>query len=134
MEHYLILAKAHGGFAMLLFALAFVSLLLAALSTATKKVPGFANIAGLVETIVAGVVTLSGLVVMFVGPYPLSQIWLWLGLVIAVIYSVVLKRVVKPARLESQQSGEGAGKWLAGQLGLFVLVIAAFGLMKLKAF
>lgn len=133
MDVYFILAKAHGGFAMLLALLALLSLVTALVAVLTKKVLALATPLGLIETISAGLVTLSGLALLVLGPYPLTQIWLWLGLAIAVIYNIVLKRWVKPARLAAMANA-GAGKWALGQFVLVALVVAAFGLMKLKAF
>lgn len=131
-----VLAKAHGGIAMLLALLALISLAMAlkALVTGSNKgASSLANIAGLVETIVAGLVTLTGLVLIFVSPWPLSQAWIWIGLVLMVLYSVSLKRLTKPARLAVAE-GDSAKKWAGFQLIQLMLVIISFALMHLKPF
>ena len=135
MNIQLILAKAHGGFAMLLTLLALVSLAFALKSYATKQngVNKPANITALIETIAAGLVTLTGLVLIFVSPWPLSQLWIWIDLVLAVFYSIALKRLTKPARLAAAE-GETSCKWLAFQTVQLVIVLVAYALMKLKPF
>ncbi|NRB36921.1 MAG: hypothetical protein HRU20_00470 [Pseudomonadales bacterium] len=136
MNTSLIFAKAHGGIAMLLFLLALISLALAIKTLASggnQSLNKMAHIAGLVETIMAGLLTLSGIACLFVTPWPLSQIWIWLGLVLVVLYSIFMKRLTKPARLAAAE-GEPALKWLGFQSLHLVLLIAGFGLMQAKPF
>jgi hypothetical protein len=136
MEFYPILVKAHGGMAMLVFLLAGLSLLVALFATLAKANGGVlkaGNITGLLETICAGIVTLTGIVVTAIGPLPLGQAWIWIGLVIMVIYSILLKRLTKPARLAVADGG-GAAKWAGFQLVHVVLLVIGFALMKMKPF
>lgn len=136
MNIQLILAKAHGGFAMLLALLALISLAFAFKSLAAGSQTGvnkLANIAGLIETIIAGLVTLTGIVLMFVSPWPLSQLWIWIGLVLMVFYSISLKRLTKPARLAAAE-GDSSSKWVVFQAVQLALVLVGYALMILKPF
>lgn len=136
MAFYPILIKAHSGMAMLLVLLAVCSLLMAMQAAVGRVATGpmkIANITGLMETIIAGVVALSGFVLMFAGPWPWTQLWLLFGLLSVIVYSVLLKRVTKPARLAVAE-GEGAGRWFRWQFVHVVILFVVFALMKLKAF
>lgn len=133
MDLYTILAKGHGGMAMLTLLLALVSLALAVKAVLIKPSAGMKleNIAGLAETICAGVVTLSGIAVMLLGPWPLTALWLWAGLIIMVIYSILLKRFTKPARMAAVVS---AKPWAGLQAVHVLLLVVGFGIMKSKGF
>ena len=132
-----IIAKAHSGMAMLLLPLAIISLAFAiramACSNAKECCMKTANITGLLETITAGLVTITGIAAIFTTAFPLSQMWIWAGLVIMVIYSVFLKRLTKPARLAISEGGSAA-TWTGLQTVHVLLVLIAFALMKLKPF
>lgn len=131
-----IVAKAHGGMGMLLLLLAAVSLAMAVKAIISAPNSGSmktANITGLLETITAGVVTLTGIIAIFTSTWSLSQLWIWVGLVIMVAYSIFLKRFTKPARLATAEGGS-ASRWAGLQAVHVVLVIVAYLLMKLKPF
>ena len=128
----LIVAKAHGGFALLLFLLAITSLAMALKAAAAGSHQSFekmAHITGLLETIFAGLVTLSGLIALYTTAWPLNQIWIWVGLFMAIAYSILLKRATKPARLEGNTL-----QWAMMQSIQVILVISAYTLMRLKPF
>ena len=131
----LIFAKAHGGMAMLLMVCALLSLVLAlkTVFTANNRSAKISHISGLVETIMAGIVTLTGVVCLFTGPWPLTQLWMWIGLVIMVAYSIMMARVTKPARLAADDA-TAAKKWAMMQVLQLILLIVGFALMKLKPF
>ncbi len=136
MDLTVLIAKAHGGMGMLLLLLAITSLGMAVKSIISSRSEGFlkvANITGLLETIIAGIVTLTGIVAIFTSPWPISQLWIWIGLIIMVVYSIFLKRLTKPARLAVADGGS-ASKWAGLQIVHIVLVVVAFALMRLKPF
>ncbi len=136
MDLTVLIAKAHGGMGMLLLLLAITSLGMAVKAIISAPNEGnmkIANITGLLETITAGIVTLTGIIAIFTSPWPQSQLWIWIGLVIMVAYSIFLKRLTKPARLATAE-GSSASKWAGLQVVHVVLVITAFALMRLKPF
>ncbi len=101
-----ILSQAHGAAGILLLSLAIISVIIAvliavkpAIDPANIVLVKTANFVGLIEVIVAVTVTLTGLIAMFMGSLPLSQLWLWLSLIIMAFYIPALIWITKPARL-----------------------------------
>jgi uncharacterized membrane protein YozB (DUF420 family) len=139
------LSTVHVGSAFLLLFLAHVSVGLAvwiavkpAADQAHHKAVGMANKVGFVENAVAGILTLTGLVIAIQGPWSLSELWLWMSLMIMVFYMVALVRVTKPARMAVAGSASGGGSEIKTgmqcilQIGHVLLLIVAFMLMLVK--
>jgi hypothetical protein len=100
-------------------------------STLVRK----ANIVGIAESSVAGTLTLTGLIVMIMGPWKITELWLWMSLLIMVFYSVALVRITKRARLEVAAGGGSeikAGMQVILQIGHVLLLIVAYFMMLLK--
>ena len=141
MSFYRLLNMAHGGAAILLFALAIISVLIAvsiavkpAVDQANKGLVKKANVIGLIEFTVAIIVTLTGLIAMFMGAWPLSQLWLWMSLMIMAFYIAALKWITKPARLAVAEGGSEikSGMQVTLQMAHVLLLFTAFALMELK--
>jgi len=135
------LSTVHAGSAILLLFLAHVSVgmavwiaVKAAADPANVKIVNMANKVGFVENAVAGILTLSGLIIAIQGPWSLSEMWLWMSLVIMVFYMVALVRVTKPARMAVAKSGSEikSGMQCILQIGHVLLLIVAFMLMLIK--
>ena len=135
------LSTVHAGSAIFLLFLAHISVGLAvwiavkaAADPANLKIVNMANKVGFVENAVAGVLTLSGLIIAIQGPWSLSEMWLWMSLVIMVFYMVALVRVTKPARMVVAESGSEikSGMQCILQIGHVLLLIVAFMLMLVK--
>ena len=64
----------------------------------------------------------------------MSQLWLWLSLVIIAFYIVALGWITKPARLAVAEGGSEikSGMQVVLQMGHVLLLFAAFALMELK--
>jgi hypothetical protein len=135
------LSQFHGGAAILLLSLAMISVVISVLIavkpaadpaniTLVKK----ANFVGMIELIVAVFVALSGLIAMVMGSLPLSQLWLWLSLMVMVFYIAALVWVTKPARLVVAEGGSAvkSGMQVILQIGHVLLVFVAFTLMVIK--
>lgn len=75
----------------------------------------------------------TGLLSVFIGSWPFTQLWIWLGLALMVIYSVVQKRVNKPAR-QAVAEGENANNWVCIQLMQVIILMVGFIIMGLKPF
>ncbi len=84
--------------------------------------------------IVAVIVTLTGLIAMFMGSWSLSQSWLWMSLMIMAFYIVALEWITKPSRLAVAEGGSEvkAGMQVVLQMGHVLLLFVAFALMELK--
>jgi hypothetical protein len=141
MSFYRILSMAHAGAAILLLSLATISVLIAVLiavkpaaDQAHKGLVKKANFVGLIEIIVAVIVTLTGLIAMFMGSWSLSQSWLWMSLMVMVFYIVALEWITKPARLTVAEGGSQvkSGLQVVLQMGHVLLLFVAFALMELK--
>jgi hypothetical protein len=141
MSFYRILSMAHAGTAILLLSLATISVLIAvliavkpAVDQAHKGLVKKANFVGLIEIIVAVIVTLTGLIAMFMGSWSLSQSWLWMSLMVMVFYIVALEWITKPARLTVAEGGSQvkSGLQVVLQMGHVLLLFVAFALMELK--
>jgi hypothetical protein len=136
-----ILSQAHGGAGILLLSLAIISVVIAvliavkpAVDPANKVLVKTANFVGLIEVVVAVIVTLTGVIAMFMNSLPLSQLWLWLSLIIMAFYIVALIWVTKPARLAVAEGGSEikSGMQVILQIGHVLLLFVAFTLMVLK--
>lgn len=136
MNAYLMLAKGHGGMAMLL-TLVMVGLLalsaLAAMQKDSFTLSKPAKILTLIQTILIGIVGATGIVAAFMGPYPLSSGWMWVGFVAVGVISVLAKRMVKPAWLP-EATNQDRSKAFMVEIVLFVLFLGAYALMMLKPF
>ena len=131
----------HIGVAILLFLLALLSILVAVLTAvkpgvdrANEGLVKIANSIGLIENIVVGLVTLTGLIAMFTGSWSLSQLWLWMSLLIMVFYSVTLVFITKPARLVLAEGGSEikVGMQVLLHVVYLLLLLVSFALMLLK--
>ena len=141
MSFYDILSRVHGGTSILLFSLAIISVLLSVLiavkPAADQGNAGLlkkANTVGLIENIVAGILTVTGLIAVFMGAWRLSELWLWMSLMIMVFYSLALIFITKPARLAVPIGGSAVktGLQVVLQMGHVLLLVVAFTLMVLK--
>ncbi|MCP4001902.1 MAG: hypothetical protein GY727_13420 [Gammaproteobacteria bacterium] len=135
------LSTVHAGSAILLLILAHVSVGLAVwIAVKPAKDQGnllavnTANRVGFIENLVAGILTVTGLVLAIQGPWAMSELWLWMSLVIMIFYMVALVRITKPARMEVARSGSEikTGMQCILQIGHVLLLIVAFSLMLLK--
>ena len=135
------MSMVHIGASLLLFLLAMISVAFSVLiavkpaaDPANSVLLRKANIAGLVESIVAGVVLFSGLIAVFMGPSSLSYPWVWMSLMIMVFYIVALVFVTKPARLVVARHGSAVktGMQVILQIGHVLLILVGFSLMLLK--
>ena len=131
----------HISVAILLFSLAILSVLTAVLiavkpstDPANERLVKKANTIGLIENIVAGIVTLTGLLAMFIGPWPFSQLWLWMSLLIMAFYSVTLVYITKPRRMAVAEGGSEikTGMQVLLHVGYLLLIMVTFALMLLK--
>ena len=131
----------HTGTAILLLTLALISVLLAvmiavkpAADSANAKLLSRANSVGLFETIAAGFVTLTGIIAMFMADWPLSELWLWLSLLIMIFYMPMLKRVTKPKRQVVSVGGSEikSGMQVVLHIGHFLLLLVTYSMMLLK--
>ena len=136
-----VLNMAHGGAAILLLSLALISILIAVLiavvpaaDPANENLVRRANTAGLIQNIVVGFVTLTGVVAVFMGSWPFSQFWLWSSLVAMAFYSVALQFITKPARMAVAEGGsEGkVGLQVALQVAHVLLLMVVFASMLVK--
>lgn len=136
-----LLVIVHWSTGFLLLALAMISVSLSVLiavkpaaDSANAKLLRTANIVGLTESIVAGIVALTGLIAAFIGSWSLSELWLWLSLVIMLFYLTALKRVTKPARQVVAVGGSAikSGMQVILQIAHLLLLLVAFLLMFLK--
>ena len=135
------LSTVHDGAGFLLLALAIISVIIAvliavkpAVDQAHEVLVRRANFVSAIEMIVAVIVTLTGLMAMFKGAWTLSELWLWLSVVIMVFYIVALAWITKPARLAVAKGGSQikSGMQVVLQMGHVLLLFAAFALMELK--
>jgi len=141
MDTYQLLTSVHVWAGILLCVLALLSIAIAVLtavrpaadrpnSTLVKK----ANVVSIIESSVAGTLTLTGLAVMIMGGWKLSELWLWMSLFIMVFYSIALVRITKRARLEVAAGGSEikAGMQVILQIGHALLLLVAYFMMLLK--
>ncbi len=131
----------HIGASLLLFVLAIISVLFSVLiavkpaaDPANSILLRKANIVGLIESILASAVLLTGLIAVFMGPWSLSQAWVWMSLMLMVFYIVALVFVTRPARMIVSKRGSAVktGMQVILQIGHVLLILVAFSLMFLK--
>ena len=96
---YSVISKVHGGAALLFFSLAIISVLISVLiavkpaaDPANARLVKKANFVGLLEIVLVGVVTLTGVAAVFMGSLSWSQSWLWMSLMIMVFYTRCLRQ------------------------------------------
>ncbi len=141
MDLYTILIMVHSGSAIFLLTLSTISVSIAvliavkpAVDHANMELVKKANVVGLLENIFAGIVTATGLTVMFMGDWQFSDLWMWMSLMIIVFYSVALVVITKPARL---RVAEGSSEVKTGlqvvlEIGHIMLLMIAFSLMMFR--
>jgi len=126
---------------LLLFSLAIISVILAVLiavkpaaDPANVRLLKRANIVGLIEYIVAVILTLTGAIAVFMGPWAWSQLWLWMSLMVMVFYILALRLVTKPARMAVAGGGSAvkSGLQVCLQMAHVLLLLVSFALMFLK--
>ena len=141
MSFYEALIRAHIVSGMLLFALALTSVSLAVMiavkpaeDPANLKLLTRANFVGWIEISTAGIASLTGIIAMFLGSWPLTEMWLWLSLVIMLFYMSALKRVTKPSRQVVAVGGSQikSGMQVVMHVCHMLLIIVAWSLMLLK--
>lgn len=141
MSFYDVLSLAHSGAAILLLALAMVSVAIAVLiavrpgaDPANENLVRKANTAGLLQNMVVGIVTLTGVIAVFMGSGSFSQFWLWSSLVVVAFYSAALQFITRPARMAVAEGGsEGkVGMQVALQVAHVLLLIVVFASMMAK--
>ena len=134
---YNALSHGHSGLAYLLFLSTLISLLLAVV---LKISPGarclsISKVTRIVETALTGLIALSGLLVLVMGPWTLASLWPWLALVAVFVQSKIAVGKVKPLQLSySEESGQGASPLMAFAVIQCLLVIGIIGLMHVKPF
>ncbi|MAF82873.1 MAG: hypothetical protein CL797_02065 [Chromatiales bacterium] len=135
------LVLAHSSAGLSLLALAITSVVIAVLIAVKPAVDPAnivlvktANVVSLFEVLVALTVTLTGLIAMYIGSLPVSQLWLWLSLVVMAFYIVALIWVTKPARMSVAEGGSEvkSGMQVVLQVGHVLLLLPAYALMILK--
>jgi hypothetical protein len=138
---YEVLSMAHGGAAIALLLLALSSISIAVLiavrpaaDPANEVLVRRANISGLIQNVVIGVVTLTGVVAAFMGSWSFSQFWLWSSLAVVAFYSAALHFITKPARMAVAEGGsEGkVGLQVALQVAHVLLLMVVFASMVVK--
>jgi hypothetical protein len=141
MDFYQIMIATHICVGILLFSVALVSVSIAVVSAvdpAADKSNAVlverANTVGLIENIIACMVTLTGLGAMFLGSFSLSELWLWMSLSIMVFYSLMLVLITKPARLRVARGGSAVktGMQVLYHVAHILLIIVSFAFMLLK--
>ena len=135
------MSTVHIAVSLLLFLLAMVSVVFSVLiavkpaaDPANSILLRKANIVGLIESILASAVLLTGLIAVFMGPWSLSQAWVWMSLMLMVFYIVALVFVTRPARMIVSKRGSAVktGMQVILQIGHVLLILVAFSLMFLK--
>jgi hypothetical protein len=141
MDFYQILITTHIGVGILLFGVALVSVSVAVVSAvhpaadrSNSMLVERANTVGLIENIIACMVTITGLAAVFLGSFSLSELWLWISLSIMVFYSLMLVFITKPARLRVTKGGSATktGMQVLFHVAHILLIIVSFAFMLLK--
>ena len=141
MSSYSFLVVVHEVAGILLFLFAMISVSMSVLiavkpaaDPANERRLKQANTIGLTESVVAGAVALTGIIAMIMGSWPLSELWLWLSLLIMLFYLTALKRVTKPSRQLVAVGGSEikSGMQVVLQVGHLLLLLIAYALMLLK--
>jgi len=135
------LSMAHTVTALLLLGLALISVSIAVLiavrpaaDAANEDLVKKANTAGLTQNIVVGIVTLTGVIAVFMGPWSFSEFWLWSSLAVMAFYSAALQFITKPKRMVVAEGGsEGkVGLQVALQMVHVLLLLVVFASMIVK--
>jgi hypothetical protein len=73
-------------------------------------------------------------IIVFMGSWSFSQLWLWLSLMLMIFYCTALVSVTRPARLAVAVGGSAvkAGMQVVLQIGHVLLMLVAFALMLMK--
>ncbi len=141
MDFYKIMTLLHAGTGILLFALALGSIMISILIAVRPAVDaanvGFlrkANFVALMEQIALGVVIVTGLIAVFMSDWSLSQLWVWMSLLMMVVYGLILEFATKPARMAVAVGGSAVkvGMQVLLQVGHVLLLIVAFAFMAMK--
>ena len=101
---------------------------------ANARLVKLGNAIGLIENIVAAIVTLTGLIAVYMGSWPLSALWVWMSLLIMVFYSTTAVAITKPAR-QAVAVGSSAikvGMQVLLHVGYFLLLLVGFVLAWFK--
>jgi hypothetical protein len=137
----MMMSSIHGSAGYLLLALAITSVVIAvmiAVKPATDpiniKLVKRANFVTGIEIITALVVTTSGVVAAINGAWSLTELWLWLSLVVMAFYLVALGWITKPARMNVASGGSQvkSGMQVVLQMGHVLLLFGAFAMMALQ--
>ncbi|MBW2447827.1 MAG: hypothetical protein JRG83_18160 [Deltaproteobacteria bacterium] len=136
-----VLSLAHWSAGILLLALAMGSVAIAVLiavrpaaDAANEALVRKANTAGLLQNVVIGIVTLTGVAAAFMGTRPFSEFWLWSSLFVMAFYSFALQFITRPARMAVAEGGsEGkVGLQVAFQMAHLLLLMVVFASMMVK--
>ena len=131
------LSHSHSGLAYLLLLSTLISLLLAVLLriTASTKCLSIAKITRVIETALTGLIALSGIAALLVGPWSLASIWPWLALVLVFVQSKIAVSKVKPLQLGFSEANASAANSLMAYAAIqCLLVVGIIGLMHVKPF
>jgi uncharacterized membrane protein len=86
------------------------------------------------EQIALGIVIVTGLIAVFMSDWSLSQLWLWMSLLMMVFYGLALEFATKRTRSVVAEGGSAikVGMQVLLQVGHVLLLIVAFAFMALK--
>ena len=141
MDYYPALSMLHAVAATLLFSLTTISILISAMiavkraaDPANERLTAISNKVRLVEIFTTVLVAVTGLIVMLMGPWALSQFWLRMSLLLLVFYGLTLLYVTKPPRQFVSRRGRAVKVAMQAylQFGQFLLLLMAFVLMVVK--
>ena len=141
MSFYPLLGKLHGGASLVLFLLAMTSVVISVLiavkpaaDQANDALRRKANFVGLIELIVAVIITVTGGIAVYLGSWSISDLWLWMSLMIMAFYCFALIFVTKPARMAVSDGGSAVktGMQVILHIGHVLLIFVAYALMLLK--
>jgi hypothetical protein len=93
-----------------------------------------ANSAGLIQNVVVWIVSLTGVIAVFMGSWSFSEFWLWSSLGVMAFYSAALQFITKPKRMLVAEGGsEGkVGLQVALQVAHVLLLLVVFASMIVK--
>jgi len=132
---YTALSHSHSGLAYLLFLFTLVSLLsaIALKVSPNTRLLSVAKVTRTLETALIGLIALSGLVVLFIGQWPLISLWPWLALVGVFVHGIVAVGRIKPLQVNfNDDDAKGKSQLMSFALLQCLLVIAIIGLMHVK--
>jgi uncharacterized membrane protein len=136
MNAYRVLMIAHAWVGALLFLLV-ISSIATAVHIAVKpdddranaRLLNRANTIGLIENVVAVLLTLTGVTVMLMGNWPLSQAWLWMSLAIMLFYSTTVFAITKRPRMALAEGGTAVKAGMQVLLHVTYLLLLLVGLV-----